>query len=237
MRELVIVRNNEVFTTSQAIAKGVGHSHETVVRLIRNSSDLPQLQVLKSESLKTKGRTAEVFYLSEEQATLVVMLMKNSPVVRLFKSTLAKEFFKQRKMIQNLLVKKQNVEWLAKRNETKVMRRECTDIIQEFIEYAKDQGSKSADHYYSNFSRMEVTGLFIIEQKYPNARDVMSIRQLNLIEMADEAICISLKESMAKKTPYKECYQIAKERICLLASIFPKSPLPLLLSSEKNDEA
>jgi len=233
MRELIVVRNNEVFTTSQAIAKGVGHSHETVVRLIRNSSDLPQLMDLKSESLKTKGRTAEVFYLTEEQATLVVMLMKNSPVVRLFKSTLAKEFFKQRKIIHHLLLKQQNIEWLKKRQETKVMRRECTDVIQKFISYAKEQGSKSADHYYSNVSRMELTGLFLLEQKFPNARDVMNIRQLNVIEMADQIIANSLEDSMNKNIPYKECFQIAKERITTLASLMPKSPLPALLQKKE----
>ncbi len=230
MNQLVIMKNNEAFTTSQAIANGVGHSHETVLRLIRNSADLSQLSDLKSESLKTKGRSAEVFYLDEEQATLVIMLMKNTPVVRQFKSTLAKEFFKQRRILQRILSQKDNAEWMVKRQETKQVRKECTDVIQQFIEYARLQGSKSAEKYYMNFSRMELTGLFLIEQKYPNARDVMSIRQLNLIEMADEAVAISLQDSMSKEIPYKECYQLAKEKISLLAKVFPPSPLPLLLS-------
>jgi phage regulator Rha-like protein len=233
MNELVFVKNNIAFTTSQMIADGVGHSHSTVLKLIRNSMDLEQLRELKSNTLKTKGRHAEVFDLSEEQATLVVMLMKNSPVVRKFKSTLAKEFFKQRKMIEGLLSQNQNAEWIEKRQNTKAMRKECTDVIQEFIAYAKQQGSKSAEKYYMNFSRMELTGLFLIEQKFPNARDVMNIRQLHLIEMADEAVAISLKDSMSKNIPYKECYQIAKDRICLLAKIFPPSPLPLLLEKSQ----
>ncbi len=156
--------------------------------------------------------------------------MKNTPVVRQFKSTLAKEFFKQRRILQRILSQKDNAEWMVKRQETKQVRKECTDVIQQFIEYARLQGSKSAEKYYMNFSRMELTGLFLIEQKYPNARDVMSIRQLNLIEMADEAVAISLQDSMSKEIPYKECYQLAKEKISLLAKVFPPSPLPLLLS-------
>jgi hypothetical protein len=80
---------------------------------------------------------------------------------------------------------------------------------------------------------MELTGLFILEQKYPNARDVMSIRQLRLTEMADEAIAISIQDSMSKNIPYKECFQIAKDKVCALAKIFPRSPLPLAL--ENND--
>lgn len=237
MSDLVIMENNEIFTTSQAIADGVGHGHSTVLKLIRNSTDLCQLRDLKSRSLKTKGRTGEVFYLDEEQATLVIMLMKNTSVVRQFKSTLAKEFFKQRRLLQALAIQKSNVEWMERRQETKIMRRELTDTIQEFIEYARAQGSKSADKYYMNFSRMELTGLFIIEQRYPNARDVMSVRQLNLIEMADQAIAISLRDSMEKEIPYKECYQIAKDKISLLVKIFPRSPLPQLLGCEEQENS
>ena len=232
MNGLVFVKNNVAFTTSQSIAVGVGHSHSTVLKLIRNSMDLDQLRDLKSRSLKTKGRDAEVFDLDEEQATLVVMLMKNTPVVRKFKSTLAKEFFKQRRIIQTLLNQQKDPERMIIRERTKHIRKECTDVIQRFVEYAKEQGSKSAEKYYMNLSRMELTGLFLIEQKFPNARDVMSIRQLNLIEMADEAIAISLSDSMRDKIPYKECYQIAKDRICMLAKIFPPSPLPLLLDNK-----
>lgn len=236
MKGLVVMRNSDIFTTSKAIADGVNHSHETVIRLIRNSSDLQQLSDLKSETLKTKGRAAEVFYLDEEQATLVIMLMKNSPVVRKFKSTLAKEFFKQRKLIQQLLIQKHNQDWIGKRQETKIMRRELTDMIQKFIEYAKSQGSESASKYYMAISRMELTGLFLMEQKYPNARDVMSFRQLNLIEMADEAIARALDEAMNLGLHYKECYKFAKDRIEILAKIFPPSPLPLLLANINNKE-
>ena len=49
MSDLVIMRDNNIYITSQSLAIGVKHSHETVVRLIRNSSDLPQLSDLKSE--------------------------------------------------------------------------------------------------------------------------------------------------------------------------------------------
>lgn len=72
-----------------------------------------------------------------------------------------------------------------------------------------------------------------VKTKGRHARDVMSMRQLNLIEMADEVIAQSLKESMEKKLPYKECYQEAKARIEQLAKILPKSPLPALLGKIK----
>ncbi len=232
MGNIVLVKNNELFTTTLAIAEGVDNDHETIMRLLKKYSYLDSLSGFEIGELKTKGRPLKIAYLSELQATLLIVLMKNSEKVIGFKEKLTKEFFKQRKFIMREAVNRQNEEWLKTRNDTKKIRKECTDVIQKFIEYAKEQGSKSAEKYYMNLSRMELSGLFIIERQFPNARDVMSIRQLNLIEMADEAIAISLKDSMSKKIPYKECYQIAKEKICALASIFPKSPLPALLSKD-----
>jgi phage regulator Rha-like protein len=229
---LVLVENNKVFTNSLIISEGVGLDHRSVIRLIKKHSNTEILSGFEITKLSTKGRPIDVVHLSELQATFLITLMSNSEKVIDFKVRLTKAFFKQRSLLQQLLSNKQNAEWLEKRRQTKVMRRESTDVIQRFVEYAKQQGSKSAEKYYMNFSRMELTGLFLMEQKYPNARDVMSFRQLNLIEMADEAIAISLADSMDKELPYKECFQIAKEKISLLARIFPKSPLPVLLSNE-----
>lgn len=234
--KLVVIRKNELFTTTLQLAEWTGNDHVFVMRLLKKYSYLEDLSDFESQKLSTKGRAIVFAYLTELQATLLLTLMKNSEQVIKFKVKLTREFFKQRKILQSLATQKANAEWMIKIQETKVMRKELTDTIQEFIEYAKSQGSKSAEHYYMNISRMELTGLFILEQKYPNARDVMSVRQLNLIEMADEAISISLRESMDQKLHYKECYQKAKEKIELLVKIFPRSPLPQLLGIEKGEK-
>ncbi len=231
MKEIVMVRGNEIFTTSLAISEGVKIEHKNVIALIRKYSYLEDLSAFETAYVRTKGRPISVIYLTELQATLLIVLMNNSPEVLQFKITLTKAFFKQRKILQSILTQKQNAEWLLKRNETKVMRLEATDQIKRFIQYAIDQGSKSAHMYYMNISKMELQGLFLMDQKYPNARDVMNFKQLNLIEMADEAVKISLQEGMDAGLHYKEIYKLAKSKIDALAKIFPKSPLPLLLTN------
>ncbi len=232
MGELVIVNGVDIFTTSLIISENLNIKHDHLVKLLKVHSGIEELTAVQIQKVSTKGRAIVNYLFTEEQALILVSLMKNTSEVIKFKVNLVKAFLKYRKIAQQLTIQKQNIEWLEKRQETKVMRRECTDVIQRFVTYAKEQGSKSAEKYYMNFSRMELTGLFLLEQKFPNARDVMSIRQLNLIEMADEAVGISLQESMSKNIHYKECYQIAKDRICMLAKIFPPSPLPLLLESK-----
>ena len=224
---LVIIMDNDIFTTSLVLAEGLNVQHHNFIKLLKKYSYIPELTAFETLKVSTKGRAVNVAYLNELQSIIIITLMKNSPEVIKFKINLAGAFLKQRKLLAKLMAQKGNAEWLATRNDTKKMRRECTDVIQRFIEYAKMQGSKSAEKYYMSISRMELTGLFIMEQRFPNARDVMSIRQLNRIEMADEAIAISLEDSMKKELPYKECYQKAKEKIEAITAIFPRSPLPL----------
>lgn len=232
MGELVIMERNDIYTTSSIISDNLNIKHDNVVKLIKKYSYVKELSVVETRKLSTKGRAFIEYLLTEEQALILVSLMKNTEEVIDFKVKLVRAFIKYRKLYSQLLIQKSNQEYIQKRNETKVMRRECTDVIQQFIAYAESQGSKSASKYYMNFTRMELTGLFLIEQKFPNFRDIMNLRQLNLIEVADEVIANSLKESMEKQIPYKECFQIAKECIIKLASLMPKSPLPALLERQ-----
>ena len=229
MSELVVMHGKEIFTTSTIISENLNLQHDNVVALLKKYSNIDELALVQTEKLSTKGRALINYLLTEEQALILVSLMKNTPEVIKFKVGLVKAFIKYRKIASQLLIQKNNQDHIEKRQETKIMRRECTDIIQQFVAYAEAQGSQSASKYYMNLTRMELTGLFLIEQKFPNFRDVMNIKQLNLIEVADEVIANSLKDSMSKQIPYKECFQIAKECITRLASLMPKSPLPMML--------
>ena len=231
--ELVIMKKNNLYTTTLNLSKGVGTEHRAILKLIKTYGHRKVFMTCAPpvRKLKTRGRTTNYFLLTESQALFILTLMKNSEKVLDFKEALINAFLEQRKLIANLMARNQNLEWLEKRKETKVIRRELTDMIQEFIEYAKNQGSKSAEKYYMSISRMELTGLFLLEQKYPNYRDLMDFKQLNLIETADELIARSLKEAMNQGLNYKKCYAYAKEQIGRLAALFPKSPLPKLLEN------
>jgi phage regulator Rha-like protein len=233
MKELVVLEKNEIYTTSVIISENLNMKHEHVVKLLKNYSYIEELSGFEIRKVSTKGRAIIEHLLTEQQALLLVSLMKNSPEVIKFKVKLVNAFIKYRNIAAKLTIQKNNADWLAKRHDTKAMRRECTDKIQKFIAYAESQGSKSASMYYMNITKMQLTGLFLMEQKFPNARDVMSMRQLNLVEMADEAIADSLEDAMNQGLHYKDCYKKAKEKIEALAKIFPPSPLPCLFDKPK----
>jgi len=70
------------------------------------------------------------------------------------------------------------------------------------VEYAKTQGSQSAEKYYLAISKMENKSLFLVEQKYPNLRDILGIAELGLIAVADTIVAKALAEGIEKAMHY-----------------------------------
>lgn len=235
MGELVIMEGKKIYTTTWIISENLKLQHKSVLKLLSEHSNIAELERFEIAEVRTKGRPIKIALLNEIQAIILVSLMKNTPEVIDFKVKLATDFVKQRRLLQQILSQKQNAEYFAEREQGKLTRRETTDTIKEFIEYAIAQGSKNALRYYSNISKMEITGLFLIQQKFPNMREVLNTKQLHILKCADMAVQESLIEGMVAGLPYKEIYQLAKTKIEAIAKIFPPSPLPALLLQKETE--
>jgi anti-repressor protein len=117
-------------------------------------------------------------------------------------------------------------EWIAAREQGKLVRKITTDIIKIFIEYAKAQGSQSAELYYMNFSKMVNGALLEVDGEKPkNFRDLFNVVQLHTVSVAENVISKSLVECIGRGLPYKEIYQIAKQKIAVYASAVGKTKL------------
>ena len=98
MTDLVFIDNGAPVTTSATIAEGVCAQHKNVLELIRkNVSDFQEFGRVTFETrrLETAGgrQHQEVAVLNEQQATLLMTYMRNSPVVKKFKKRLVKAFY------------------------------------------------------------------------------------------------------------------------------------------------
>lgn len=102
MSNIVTLNNiGQAVTTSLAIADGVGNSHATVIKLIRqNVNDLEEFgpigfEIQKGQPLPQGGfaKPTEYAILNEQQSTLLLTYMRNNDVVREFKKRLVKAFF------------------------------------------------------------------------------------------------------------------------------------------------
>lgn len=101
MNIVTLNSNNELVTTSLAIAEGVGNPHASVIKLIRNNlSDFEEFGRVEFEiqPFETAGGTQrrEVAILNEPQAALLMTYFRNNGIVKEFKKRLVKEFYRMR---------------------------------------------------------------------------------------------------------------------------------------------
>jgi len=135
--------------------------------------------------------------------------------------------------------RKAQIEYQQARAESKFIRREETDIIQKFVEYATQQGSKNAKMYYVNISKMERKALFYFEQTLPkpnNFRELLDMMQLAQISVADNLVNRALQEGMDKGMFYKDIYAMVKERVENYAICIGKTTILFLPDMTKKRE-
>jgi phage regulator Rha-like protein len=169
------------------------------------------------------GRHDESYFLNEEQFTMLIMMVKNTPESIELKKRVVNEFFRIRKQLAKMASVKSSEEWQAKRLDGKAVYKQKTDVIKQFVDYCITAGSQSAHRYYTSLATMENKALFIIEQKYPNVREVLNVKQLGQVMVADQIIEKAMLEEMGKGTEYHEIFKICKDRVIQFSEILGKS--------------
>ena len=214
MKELVLLKNDEVFTTSEIIAEGAEVSYRSVQKLIEkyydDISDFGKVRFEIAPSIDSKtSQNKKIYLLNEEQATFIISLMKNTRAVIDFKKELVKQFFQMRKFI----LEKHSAEWIKTRYQSKISRKAETDIIKQLVDYAQKQGSKNADKLYIIYSKLanKTAGI--------TSRDNANINQLNNLSLIENILLNCIRNGMTESKGYKEIYQVCKARLELFSDI------------------
>ncbi|MBW1853092.1 MAG: Rha family transcriptional regulator [Deltaproteobacteria bacterium] len=234
MEKLVSIKNSIPVADSRDIAKGFDVEHRSVYRLIIThqkhfeDSGLLRFEIARSK----KGREQRFCYLNEEQALFLVTLMRNSDIVVAFKKHLVRDFKKMQRALNEVSLNKKNQEWLTNREDGKLQRKATTNIISLFLDYAISQGSKNASRYFGNISKMENKALFIVQEKFPNLREVMNNRQLSFIKSADIIVEEAIREGMEKEMFYKDIYTLSKKRVEAFSDLIPKTSIPMQIGDK-----
>ena len=248
--KLLIVKNNNLLTTSIIVANELKRKHFSIIKLIQeNEKSFKKFGVVQPEVEKpkkgTKGGRPEIFYyLNESQLTFLIMMLRvkrkddNDRVLE-FKEKITAEFHRMKKVLFDLSIQKANQEWLDTRAKGKISRLKETDVLNKFKNYAVSQGSngyKDKNQVYITFTKMENNTLFVIDKlvvkdlkkKKQSIRDLLNINQLDEIKQADEIVIRALLDGMEKKMHYKDIYKLAKKRVELFAELKGKTLVPLI---------
>lgn len=215
MTDLVVIHSgNELRTDSRQLAPHLNHRHRTILENI--DKYLPELQRLGRIPFETeKGRAlpqggfakpSRYALLNEDQCYFLLTLMRNNPTVVEAKLRLVQAFREARSAISLQR---------AERQDGKEVRKLETQAIAEMVEYAKGQGSSSADMYYANITKMTNKALGITAGQ----RDKLDVVTLRKIKMAETMVDIAIRDGLAAGLHYKEIYRQAKDRVAEVASI------------------
>lgn len=96
---IVALFDGEPLASSEALAIGVKHSHESVIKLVRkHQASLSRFGSIRFEIRvgKRGGKPVEFALLNEPQATLLISMMRNTVIVVNCKVRLVEEFYRMR---------------------------------------------------------------------------------------------------------------------------------------------
>ncbi|WP_270504170.1 Rha family transcriptional regulator [Ligilactobacillus salivarius] len=142
------------YTTPDVIASNTGNSLRSVNNLVRyKKKHLERFGILHFENAKLngRGRPRKIYHLNEQQATLLITFLDNTPQVELFKVALVKQFYEMRNE-------------LTKRNINRAIEKPVKKTLMDSIKNWK-HASKYA---YSNINKLLIkvaTGMNIQELK------------------------------------------------------------------------
>jgi len=213
-QELVLIKKmhkEEVpITTSVLIAEKTKNTQKSIQNLINNhilSLEKFGRVVFEILPLETKGgiQDHKIYYLNEQQATLLVTFMRNNEIVINFKIELVKQFFQ----MKQLLLQKSTTEWQESREDTKLFQKELGDTIKQFEIHCISQGSTSHKRYYNLFADL-INSLVGIKSGQRDYSDRRILYKLNLALQVTKSIIL---EEISNGTFYKEIYQICKKEL------------------------
>jgi Rha family phage regulatory protein len=226
-KDLVEIKGKAVVTDSLTVAENFGKRHDRVIRAIENlvsdKDTRPNFGV--SEYKDSTGRNLKMYTMNRRGFSILCMGFTGKKALK-WKNRFYDAFEAMEKALLQMSVQQQSDSWLAQRQAGKLIRREQTDTIQEFVEYATSQGSTQAHRYYCNITKMENQALFLLEQKFNNLRDILDLNQLGLVRTADSIVKKALKDGMSDGLHYKDIYRLAKDRVETLAEIHGKTLIP-----------
>ena len=256
MQHIVEIHNKEPRAGSKILSNGFEIEHRALIQMLSKYKvdflEFGSIEVIRNKkttyilnvgcwadetSKSTGGRGAAAeYFLNEDQTNFLGMLLRNSEVSVKFKKALVKDYARCKKLLRDLGKHQTTEEWQKQRIDGKKERRLETDNIKQFIEYARLQGSTNSDRYYEAFSKMENAALFIVAGKFKNLRNNMSSSQLLVIGMADQIVKKAIDDGIKAGLPYKEVFQLGKQRILQYATLCGQSEIIQPIIDKITDE-
>ena len=196
MNNLVFLAPNtqEPFTTSKVIADRTGMNHRRVKEAIRkHEHEIRSFGLLGAYATESSGgRPEEIYRLNEQQATFLMTLLKNTPIVVDFKAELVRQFYAMRFELYKVQ---------AAKMERRPVRASMTDAIKAL----PDSPHKAMKYgQYTNLAYLLALGKTASQvrkergaKKRANASDYMTAEEISLVSEMENRIAVLIGIGMS----------------------------------------
>lgn len=194
---------DKITMSSREIAELTGKRHHNVMRDIVKMLNELDLDVIKFEGIysDTLGRQQTEYNLDQE-LTITLISGYNAKL----RHAIVKRWIELEKQVAQVK---------ASRLDGKEARKLETDAIKDLVEYAEASGSKSANMYYANITRM-TNSILGIES---GQRDNLTVKQLDQVRIAETMVKMAISDGLEQSLPYKEIYKLCKDRVSSIAKV------------------
>ena len=222
--------NGVPMTNSKNVADKFCKQHrlilDSVRRIIANEPEFGRANFCASSYTSDQNKVLECFEMTRDGFSMVAMSLTGKEAMN-WKVRYINAF---NAMEAELLRHQNSIEWKQARLQIKDARKSLTDIIKRFVDYATNQGSKSAAMYYTNITKMEYAALELTQQAKTakcdgvNFRDTLDCMDLCFLSTAEQVAKNAIKQGMDRRLHYKDIYQLAKDRVFAYAAtvVMPK---------------
>ena len=208
MKDLVKVVKGKMVVDSRDIAKHFNKIHRDVIRAIENlgCSTEFKLRNFAHRDYIVRGVSYPKYMLTRDGFSFLCMGFTGKKAA-VWKEKYISAFNMMEKRLLQVETNEKDQEWLGTRQIGKIARKEETDSIKEFVEYATKQGSKNAKFYYKHVTNATYRALGLMAQRKPKLRDEMNIYQISELLLAERLAGESLKKYMELERNYKDIYE------------------------------
>lgn len=207
MSELVYLKNDEPVCSSLDVAEKFNKQHSKVMRsidgLVETLAKNGEPEMFKLCSRKAAdGNMHRMYYMNRDGFSLLVMGFTGKKALE-WKLQYIKAF----NNMESFIREKSTQEWIETRKTGKLTRKSETDVIQQLVEYAKEQGSEHANMLYVTYSKLanKMAGI--------EKRDLATVTQLNNLSLIENIILNQIKIGMQREMNYKDIYKDCKRQI------------------------
>lgn len=223
--ELVKVTKGGIYCDTGLIAKKFGMQHAKVAQAMETL--IPKLDDFRVTGFHPSFETEEreyrgaryTVYLLNRDCFILLGMRFDTKSARKWQGQFIAAFNAMEERIITADANATDRQWLGQRDQGRIARKEETDVIREFVEYATMQGSKSAKFYYKHITNATYKALGLMVQSKPKLRDTMSLYEVSELILAERMAKNSLKKYMDLGRGYKDIYESVKDDLLNFGSV------------------